>query len=66
MGQIRSLGENQIMTTAGFIIMALSVGGTTCLLSWCIYRVLNEPESSAHVHGVEFDTPDIQKKDAEK
>lgn len=38
------------MTTAGWIIMLLSVGGVTWLFVWCLYRVLtqtSEPQRDA-------------------
>jgi hypothetical protein len=38
------------MNTGGWIIMALSVGGMTLLLAWCIFKVLSTPGSSGHLH----------------
>lgn len=40
------------MTPAGWIVMLLSVGGTTCFFGWCISRVLREPKSGEKMHGV--------------
>lgn len=40
------------MTHAGWIVMLLSVGGTTCFFAWCISRVLREPKSGEKMHGV--------------
>lgn len=38
------------MSTAGWIIMLLSVGGMTSLFCWCIRKVLTVPEASEHIH----------------
>ena len=46
------------MSTGGWIIMALSVGGVSTLLTWCIYKVLSTPGESEKVHGFEMETPD--------
>lgn len=46
------------MTTAGWLIMILSVGSVSALLIWCIYKVLSTPEETAHIHGFEQETPD--------
>jgi hypothetical protein len=40
------------MTTGGFIIMLLSVGGTTGFFAWCIWRVLRPPDPTGRMHGV--------------
>ncbi|MEM1059396.1 MAG: hypothetical protein AAGK14_09125 [Verrucomicrobiota bacterium] len=32
------------MNLGGWIIMIASVGGTTCFLAWCIYRVMRKPK----------------------
>ncbi|MEX1045775.1 MAG: hypothetical protein WEC73_06565 [Chthoniobacterales bacterium] len=40
------------MTTSGWIIMALSVGGTSGLFLWCIARVLRRPDKTEKLHGV--------------
>ena len=46
------------MSTGGWIIMTLSVGGVSTLFVWCIYKVLVTPGESEHVHGFEIETPD--------
>lgn len=47
------------MTTAGWIIMTLSVGTVTSLLVFCFYRVLRKPSSTDHMHGpLDIDTHD--------
>lgn len=46
------------MTTAGWLIMILSVGSVSTLLIWCIYKVLSTPEETEHIHGFEQETPD--------
>lgn len=48
------------MTTAGWIIMLLSVGSVSLLLVWCIYKVLTTPEETDHIHGFEQEPPDSQ------
>jgi hypothetical protein len=40
------------MTLAGWIVMLLSVGGTTTFFFWCIRRVLRPPDSTDTMHGV--------------
>jgi hypothetical protein len=49
------------MTTAGAIIMLVSVGTVTSLFSWCVWKVLTTPSASEHVHAVELDTPDMHR-----
>jgi hypothetical protein len=46
------------MTLSGWIIMILSVGTVTLLLTWCVYKVLTIPEETEHLHGFEQETPD--------
>jgi len=49
------------MTLGGWLIMFLSVGGTTGLLAWCIYRVLNAPEATQKLHSQsDIDTQDVE------
>lgn len=33
------------MTTAGWVFMSVSVSAVTCLMLWCFYRVLTQPET---------------------
>jgi hypothetical protein len=40
------------MTTSGWIIMLLSVGGTTGFFVWCIRRVLGPPDKTSKMRGV--------------
>ncbi len=40
------------MTLGGWIVMLLSVGGTTCFFLWCITRVLRPPDKTTKMHGV--------------
>jgi hypothetical protein len=49
------------MTPAGWLIMAVSVGTVTALLTWCIYKVLTVPHETERVHGFEHETPDIER-----
>ena len=47
------------MTLGGWVIMALSVGGMTALLGWCIYRVLSESSATKKMHSqADIDTGD--------
>ena len=49
------------MTTSGWIVMCLAVGGSTGLLIWCIYKVLATPGSTEHLHSqADIETPDIE------
>jgi hypothetical protein len=40
------------MTFAGFLIMLLSVGGTTGFFAWCLWRILRSPSRTDRLHGV--------------
>jgi hypothetical protein len=52
------------MTTAGFLVMFLSVGIVTILLISCVYRVMTQPrEEVEHLAGVELHTPDMDEGD---
>lgn len=47
------------MTAGGWIIMTLSVGFVTCLLGWCVVKVVTAPCSPEHMHGrADIDTRD--------
>lgn len=48
------------MTSAGMLVMSLSVATVTGLFSWCVYKVLTTPNEADKLHGVEFETPDIE------
>jgi hypothetical protein len=49
------------MTAGGWVVMLLSVGGVTSLLSWCIYKVLTIPGSAERLHSqADIETPDIE------
>ncbi len=49
------------MTLGGWIVMALSVGGVSLLLAWCVYKVVATPGSSAHLHSqADIETPDAK------
>ena len=49
------------MTTAGLLVMLLSVGIVVSLFSWCIWKVLTTPHETEKLHGTEFETPDVRK-----
>ncbi len=51
------------MTTAGLLVMLLSVGIVVSLFSWCIWKVFTTPNEAEKVHGLEIKPPDI---DADK
>lgn len=40
------------MTPSGWIIMLLSVGGTSGFFFWCVHRVLRPPSKTDKLHGV--------------
>lgn len=46
------------MSAGGWIIMALSVGGVTALITWCVIKILSTPGESDKLHGFEIETPD--------
>lgn len=47
------------MTLAGWLIMLTSVGSVTCLLAWCVFKVLTIKEETQHIHGFEQTPPDV-------
>ncbi|MCG8511127.1 MAG: hypothetical protein MI741_18060 [Rhodospirillales bacterium] len=49
------------MNVAGWIVMLGSVGFVTCLLGWCIYKVVSTPGATDHIHSqADITTPDTQ------
>ena len=47
------------MTTGGWIVMLVSVGGMTGLLTWCVARVMSEPAATQKLHSqADIDTRD--------
>ena len=40
------------MTAIGWVIMLLSVGGTSGFFFWCVRRVLRLPKQTNKLHGV--------------
>ncbi len=49
------------MTTGGWIVMFLSVGGVSSLMLWCVYKVLSTPGSETHLHSqADIEPPDIE------
>lgn len=46
------------MSAGGWIIMLVSVGIMTSLLSWCIFRIVATPASSEHLHSQADIEPD--------
>lgn len=49
------------MTTGGWIVMILAVGGMTSLLTWCIYKVMSTPGSTEHLHSqADIEMPDVE------
>jgi hypothetical protein len=51
------------MTTSGWIIMLLSVGGTSGFFIWCIARVLRAPDKTDKLHGVLDTELEIEEKE---
>jgi transcription initiation factor TFIID subunit TAF12 len=51
------------MTRWGWLLMGVSVGGTTGLFVWCLWRVLRTPESREKVHGVLDTEREIEEQD---
>lgn len=51
------------MTTAGWLIMILSVGTVSALLIWCIIKVLTTPRETERIHGFEQEPPDASSVD---
>lgn len=51
------------MTTAGWLIMILSVGSVSALLVWCIVKVLRTPQETERIHGFEQEPPDTESSD---
>lgn len=38
------------MTPGGIILLILAVGGMSGFLGWCIYKVVETPGSTEHLH----------------
>jgi len=51
------------MTSAGLLVMLLSVGTVTALFGWCVWKVLITPQETEKVHAVELHTPDMNDPD---
>lgn len=50
------------MTTGGWLVMVLAVGGITSLLGWCIYMVISTPEAPEHLHSqADIEPDDIER-----
>lgn len=41
------------MTTAGLLILVVSVGSVTGVFIWCIWKILTTPGEAEKVHGLE-------------
>jgi len=54
------------MTLTGWIVMLLSVGGTTAFFFWCICRVLRPPGSTGKIHGVLDTELEIEEKERKR
>lgn len=54
------------MTTSGWIIMLLSVGGTSGFFVWCIARVLRPPDKTGKLHGVLDTELEIEEKERQR
>lgn len=49
------------MTTAGWLIMGISIGAVCLLLCWCVYKIVSTPNETEHIHGFEQETPDMSR-----
>jgi hypothetical protein len=38
------------MTSGGWLMLIVAVGGMTGLMVWCVYKVLSTPGSTEHLH----------------
>ena len=38
------------MTSTGWIVMIVAIGGMTSLLAWCVYKVMSTPDATKHLH----------------
>ncbi len=54
------------MTLSGWIIMLLSVGGTSGFFIWCIARVLRPPDKTDKLHGVLDTELEIEEKERQR
>lgn len=48
------------MTTAGWLIMLISVGAVSLLFGWCLFRVLFRRPPLDHLHGLNIEPPDVK------
>lgn len=53
------------MTPDGWLIMLLSVGGTTGFFAWCVWRVLRPPDRTGKLHGVLDTEVEIERRERE-
>ena len=54
------------MSLGGWVVMLLSVGGTTGFFFWCIKRVLRPPVSTDKMHGVLDTELDIEEEERKR
>lgn len=54
------------MSLGGWLVMILSVGGTTGFFFWCIKRVLRPPISTDKMHGVLDTELEIEEEERER
>jgi hypothetical protein len=47
------------MSSAGLLVMLLSVGTVTLLFGWCVFKVLTTPNETEKVQAVTLHTPDM-------
>ena len=49
------------MSAGGWTLMIFSVGLVTCLLGWCVYKVVATPGSTEHLHTqADIEPPDTK------
>jgi hypothetical protein len=55
------------MTTAGILVMGLSVGTVTLLFIGCVWKVLSSPSPDPEpIHGIQLHTPDMDEVEPEE
>ncbi len=47
------------MTPAGWTVFTAAVAGMCALMGWCVYKIVQTPESTRHLHSpADIDTGD--------
>lgn len=49
------------MSPSGWFVMTVAVGSATCLMIWCICKVITTPGATKHLHSqADIETPDVE------